>query len=51
MESKKKNGSTNLGAGQNKDTDVENGLEDTGKEKGKLGRSERVALTHIHYQM
>ena len=30
--------------------DVENGLEDTGREKGKLGRSERVAWTYIHYQ-
>ena len=28
---------------------LENELEDTGK--GKLGRSERVALTYIHYQM
>ena len=35
----------------NKDADVENGLEDTGRGKGKLGRSERVALTHIQYQM
>ena len=33
------------------DTDVENGLEDTGREKGKLGRSERVAWTYTHYQM
>ena len=32
-------------------TDIENGLEDTGRGKGKLGRSERVALTYIHYQM
>ena len=31
--------------------DVENGLEDVGRGKGKLGRSERVALTYIHYQM
>ena len=30
---------------------VENGLEDTGRGKGKLGRSERVAWTYIHYQM
>ena len=29
--------------------DVENGLEDTGRGKGKLGRSERVALTYTHY--
>ena len=41
----------NLGAGQDKDTDVENGLEDMGRGKGKLGRSERVAWTYIHYQM
>ena len=26
-------------------------LEDTGRGKGKLGRSERVALTYLHYQM
>ena len=38
-------------AEQNKDADIENGLEDTGKGKGKLGRSERVALTYLHYQM
>ena len=31
--------------------DVENGLEDTGRGKGKLGRSERIAWTYIHYQM
>ena len=30
---------------------LENGLEDTGRGKGKLGRSERVAWTYIHYQM
>ena len=41
----------NLGADRNKDADVENGLEDMGREKGKLGRSERVAWTYIHYQM
>ena len=35
----------------NKDADVENGLEDMGWGKGKLGRSERVAWTYIHYQM
>ena len=29
-------------------SDVENGLEDTGRGKGKLGRSERVAWTYIH---
>ena len=45
----------NLGAGQgpdsNKDAEVENGLEDTGRGKGKLGRSERVTWTYIHYRM
>ena len=30
---------------------LENRLEDTGRGKGKLGRSERVAWTYIHYQM
>ena len=35
----------------NKVADIENGLEDTGRGKGKLGRSERVAWTYIHYQM
>ena len=28
-----------------------NGLEDTGRGKGKLGQSERVAWTYIRYQM
>ena len=36
---------------RNKDSDIENGLEDTGRGKGKLGKSERVAWTYIHYQM
>ena len=40
-----------LGAGQELDADIENGLEDMGRGKGKLGRSERVAWTYIHYQM
>ena len=31
--------------------DVENRLEDMGRRRGKLGRSERVAWTYIHYQM
>ena len=31
----------NLGQDRNKDADVENGLEDMGTGKGKLGRSER----------
>ena len=34
-----------------KDTDVEKGLEDMGRGKGKLGQSERVVWTYIHYQM
>ena len=33
----------NLAEDRNKDADVENGLEDTGMGKGKLGQSERVA--------
>ena len=36
---------------RNKDIDIENGLEDTERGKGKLGRGERVAWTYIHYQM
>ena len=40
-----------MGQDRNKDTDVENGLEDTRKEKSKLGQSERVAWTYTHYQM
>ena len=53
MESKKKNKLVlkNLEQDSNKDTDVENGLEDMGRGKGKLGRSERVAWTYIFYQM
>ena len=30
----------NLGQDRNKDTDIENGLKDTGRGKDKLGRSE-----------
>ena len=42
----------NQGQNGNKDTDLlENGLEDMGRGKGKLGRSERVAWTYIYYQM
>ena len=42
----------NLEQDKNKDTDLpENGLEDTGWEKGKLGQSERVVWIYIHYQM
>ena len=54
MESKKKKKKVlkNLGQDGNKDADLlENGLENTGRGKGKLGRSERVAWTYIHYQM
>ena len=52
MESKKKKKVLkNLGQDRNKDSDVENGLEDTGRGKGKLGESDRVAWTYIHYQM
>ena len=36
---------------RNKDADIENGLEDTERGKGKLGQSERVAWKYIHYQM
>ena len=32
-------------------TQTENGLEDMGRGKCKLGRSERVAWTYIYYQM
>ena len=49
MESKKrkKNGSDEpRGRTGIKTQDVENGLEDTGRGKGKLGRSERVACIH-----
>ena len=55
MESKKEKKMVikNLGVQDgNKDADLlENGLEDTGRGKGKLGQSERVAWTYIHYQM
>ena len=48
---KKKMVLMNLGQDRNNDADVENGLEDTGMGKGKLGLSEIVALTYAHYQM
>ena len=53
MESKKKQNKKQVLYWQdrNKDTDIENGHEDTGRGKGKLGQSKRVALTYIHYQM
>ena len=40
----------NLKFNIHKDADVENGLEDMGRGKGKLGQSERVAWIYIHYQ-
>ena len=41
----------NLGQERHKDADVENGLEDKGRGKGKLRQSERVVWTYTHYQM
>ena len=42
----------NPGQDGNKDADLlENGLADMGRGKGKLGQSQRVAWTYIHYQM
>ena len=50
-EKRKKMVRRTLGQDRNKDADLlENGLEDTGRGKGKLGQSERVAWTYIHYQ-
>ena len=51
MKSKKKWFWRSYGQNRNKDADVENGLEDMGRGNGKLGRSERVVWTYIHYQM
>ena len=51
MESKEKWFRTNYRQDRNKDTDIENGLEDTGRGKGMLGRSERMAWAYIHYLM
>ena len=51
MESKKNGSEEPKGQDRNKDADVENGLEDMGRGKSKLGRSKRVALTYIHCQM
>ena len=58
MESKRKKkkekeiGQKNQGQDGNKYADLlENGLEDMGRGKGKLRRSERVAWTYIYYQM
>ena len=41
----------NLGQDRNKDTDIENGLEDMRRGKVKLERNEKVACTYIRYQM
>ena len=55
MESKKKKERKKMvrrtqGQNGNKDADLlENGLEDMARGKGKLGQSERVAWTYIHY--
>ena len=52
MESKKKKKDSDEPKGRTGiKTHVENGLEDTGRGKCKLGQSERVALTYIQYQM
>ena len=40
----------NPGAGWGDADLLDNGLGDTGRGKGKLGQSERVAWTYIHYQ-
>ena len=40
----------NPGAGWEDADLLDNGLGDTGRGKGKLGQSERVAWTYIHYQ-
>ena len=52
MESKKKKSGSEEPRDRtgNKDANVKNGLEDKGRGKGKLRRSERVAWTYIHYQ-
>ena len=48
---KKKKVLKNLGQDRNKDADIENGLEDTARGKGKLGPSERLTWAYIHYEM
>ena len=48
LKERKKNGSKEpRGRTGIKEADIENGLEDMGRGKGKLGRSERVAWTYI----
>ena len=50
-EKRKKMVRRTLGQDRNKDADLlENGLEDTGRGKGKMGQNERVAWTYIHNQ-
>ena len=53
MESKKEEliVQMNLGQDRNKCTGIENGLEDMGRWRGQLGKSEKVTLAYIHYQM
>ena len=48
IQKKKKIVLKNQGQDKNKDTDIENGLEDKRRGKGKLGRSERVSWTYIY---
>ena len=49
MESKKKKGSDELRDRTGKRHRRENGLEDMGRGKGKLGQSDRVVFMYIHY--
>ena len=46
-----KNGSEEPRGRTGINTQTENGLEDMGRGKGKLGRTERLPWTYIHYQM
>ena len=51
MEYRKKKGSEEPRGRTVIKTQTENGLEDMGRGKGKLGRTERLPWTYIHYQM
>ena len=51
MVSKKKKKEIVLGQDRNKDADIENGLDDTGRGKGRAGRIGRLGLTYIHYHV
>ena len=54
MESKKKKKTVmkNVGAGREyRCRPIENGLQDMGRGKGKLGHCDRVAWTYIYYQV